>query len=274
MLTTAYARLSGRRGSLDYGFPDTGERRSQKQAMLLHGTSRTFEGMEPRPTGSTSGAGCRREGFEVALPWGERRWTAPRRTVRSGNSPEAQVLERQPLDAKWRRRAQPHRRWPSSIAAPGCCISPLPIRVPTARHLCVGSDPALTGPVEQRAAAGGRRAEGKADRERSDRGGGGGAGGVRMQISFPGRLRRASATKQSSLRCRSGLRRFTRNDRYDPFAPPPLPEHAIDELRKIAAVEAMECEAGEDLRGLHVAVAIADEKARSAVDAVDAASDQ
>lgn len=125
--------------AVDYGLPRAASRR--RRALLLHGTSRTSKEWS-EANWIDLGRWLRREGFDVALPWGND--SERRRAQRLASSiPEAEVLDRQPLDAVAAILAE------ASLAVgvdTGLLHLAAAYRVPTV-GIFVGSDPALTGPL-------------------------------------------------------------------------------------------------------------------------------
>ena len=126
---------------VDYGLQRPERTSGARQALLLHGTSRPSK--EWRESHWTDlGRWLRREGFEVALPWGSD--DERRRAERLASSiPEARVLDRAPLDIIASHIAS------ASLAVgvdTGLLHLAAAYRVPLVA-VFTGSDPTLTGPA-------------------------------------------------------------------------------------------------------------------------------
>ena len=140
MLTAAALgyRLAETEG-VDYGLRR--EPAGTKQAILLHGSSRASkEWSEAHWT--DLGRWLRREGFEIALPWGTDSERRRAERLASGIN-EAQVIERSPLDVL---AAQLKNAALVVGVDTGLLHLAAAYGVPTV-GIFVGSDPALTGPI-------------------------------------------------------------------------------------------------------------------------------
>jgi heptosyltransferase-1 len=126
---------------VDYGLVRAARSASVRQALLLHGTSRQSKEWS-ESLWTDLGRWLRREGFEVALPWGTD--NERRRAERLANTiPEARVLDRAPLDI-----VASHIATASLVVGvdTGLLHLAAAYRVPLVA-VFTGSDPALTGPV-------------------------------------------------------------------------------------------------------------------------------